>query len=207
MDKGIVALSLAAALACGCLAACTPATDGKPAEAFGGSAVIAKENDGGIGAARSDATGDAAGTGRQAPAEAADGDGYSIDAGTGVIETPYYTVRIDESWRGHYKAWFLRTDLDPGEHGDEDHPDMGCSLMLLLVDADDPSEPPTEEELWNADGAYSVSLFTDTWGSQGDYSVVRLGAPKSAPGWHVEVSGPYDSSDMTDALAGRVTLK
>ncbi len=211
MEKKIVALSLAAILASGCLTACSPALDkDMSSESTSGSTEIAMNIDdskSSMAATHADVTDEGAavsGSSQQVPKN-----GYSINAETNVIETPYYTVRVPKSWVGHYKAWFASTDLGMCKdiNGNEVDFGGGCEVRFLLVDADDPNELVTDEDFENAEGAYSVSMLTDTWGTQGDYSVVRLGGPKAAPGWHVEVSGPSEDPDMTDALADGVTLK
>lgn len=238
MDKRIIAASLTALLASGCLAACA-SNDGRDDDMIGGSVGMAIGQSGtgsadwGAGVSDVDMADDEANdeTSDESPADdeadgvaqddAGDGDtgepvteqadvpSCSIDPKANVIDTPYYTIKLPDSMRGRYKARFDATDLrmTAGPDGAPSDLGLGCSTTIVLVDADDPTEPPTDADFRDSRGTYSVGMFTDNWGVQGDFSVETLGKSKVAPGWHVEVSGPADDAETTRAIAGYVTVK
>lgn len=134
---------------------------------------------------------------------------YSIDGATDAgtpstaapiaIATPYYTIEVPADWPAAGSS--VTYEVDEGLRYADGAPNLGIGYHATIsIDG----------------GTVGVACFTDTWGPQGDFKSVNVGAPENLPGWHVcaytasasacKSNNLKDLTGLLDEFASFITL-
>ncbi|RDB62190.1 hypothetical protein [Eggerthella sinensis] len=115
----------------------------------------------------------AADTGKEADAPVEQPTEEASSLAERTIDTPYYTVVVPESWRGVLAYEYGDTyTIDEQSKGTDAELGIGYTTTIRNTETDE---------------SFSVTMYTDAWGPQGQFMSEKAGSSTVMPGNYVAV--------------------